>query len=145
NGLAAGQEIDVNGRQSLLGHAEIEHLNWLKTGTLFVAAAEMGGILRGLAPKQIDAVRLLARHLGLAFQTVDDILDRTASTEEIGKDVLQDGDKSTLVSILDAKIVRMTCKEHLEAAEAALKISGVAPEPILAVIAKHFRVELGNR
>lgn len=142
NGLVAGQEIDLNGRNELVDRDEIEKLNWLKTGALFVAAAEMGAILRGLPSHRIEAVRRFATHLGLAFQTVDDLLDMTASAEEIGKDVLKDGNKATLVSIFDAKRARMSCRQHLDAAEIALLESDVTPAPIQAIIAKHFRATI---
>src|SRR5690606_30425812 len=71
-GLVAGQEIDLNGRSTLVGAAEVENLNWLKTGTLFVASAEMGAVFRGMRAESILEVRCFARHLGLAFQTADD-------------------------------------------------------------------------
>lgn len=142
HGLVAGQEIDLNGRNGLVGRNEIENLNWLKTGTLFVAAAEMGGILRGLPPGRLEAVRRFATHLGLAFQTVDDLLDVSAGADEIGKDVLQDGDKATLVSIFDAKRARMSCRQHLDTAEIALLESGVSPAPIQAIIARYFRAKI---
>ena len=139
HGLVAGQEIDLNGRTGLVGRDEIEHLNWLKTGTLFVAAAEMGAILRGLPSDRIEAVRRFATHLGLAFQTADDLLDMTAGAEDIGKDVLKDGTKATLVSIFDAKRARMSCRQHLDVAQVALLDSGVTAAPIQAIIEQHFR------
>lgn len=144
NGLVAGQEIDLNGRSGLVGEAQIENLNWLKTGTLFVAAAEMGAILRGLSEERIERVGRFARHLGLAFQTADDLLDTTANANDIGKDVLKDGDKATLVSMFGIKRARLTCEQHLAAATAALRESGVTPAPIDALIDKYFRAKITN-
>lgn len=143
NGLVAGQEIDLNGRAGLVGEEQIENLNWLKTGTLFVAAAEMGAILRGLPEARIEAVRRFARHLGLAFQTADDLLDKLADPKDIGKDVLKDGDKATLVSLFGARRARLTCEQHLEAAEAALYESGVTAAPIQALVAKFLKTKIG--
>jgi geranylgeranyl diphosphate synthase type II len=144
NGLVAGQEIDINGRADLVNHDQVENLNWLKTGTLFVAAAEMAAILRGLSPESIQSVRSFAKHLGLAFQTADDLLDKTATADEIGKDVLQDNDKATLVTIFGAKRARLTCDQHLEAAEAALAQSGVTAAPIEALISKYIRSKIAS-
>src|SRR5690606_20124978 len=93
NGRVAGQEIDINGRASLVGEHEIENLNWLKTGTLFVASAEMGAVLADMPEDRIDHVRRFARHLGLAFQTADDLLDKSADPKLIGKDVNKDEGK----------------------------------------------------
>jgi geranylgeranyl diphosphate synthase type II len=138
DGLVAGQEIDVNGREALVGAEQVENLNWLKTGILFVAAAEMGAILAGFDEPRIDAVRRFARHFGLAFQTADDLLDRSGSAEQAGKDVGKDVDKATLVSLFGASHARLTCEEHLARADAALGESGVREEPVRALMAKLF-------
>lgn len=142
-GLVAGQEIDLNARDTLVDHEQIENLNWLKTGSLFVAAAEMGAILRGMPGDGVEHVRRFARHLGLAFQTADDLLDRTTNSAEIGKDTLKDGDKATLVSLFGARRARMTCHEHLRVAEGALLDSGVSMAPIQAVMDTYLRAKIG--
>jgi geranylgeranyl diphosphate synthase, type II len=134
NGLVAGQEIDLNERARLVDPEAVENLNWLKTGTLFVAAAEMAAILRGLPTEKTQSVRTFARHLGLAFQTADDIADKTGTMQELGKDVLKDADKASLVTIFGAKLAQLNCDQHLEAAEAALRDSGVTAPPITALI-----------
>ena len=134
DGLVAGQEIDINNRASLHAAEQVEHLNWLKTGVLFVAAAEMGAILRGLESERLEAVRRFARHFGLAFQTADDLLDRTDTAEQAGKDVGKDGDKATLVSLFGASQARLTCQQHLIHAEQALVDSGVAAAPFRALM-----------
>lgn len=138
DGLVAGQEIDINGRAALQGAEQIEHLNWLKTGVLFVAAAEMGAILRGLDNERLDAVRNFARHFGLAFQTADDLLDRTGSAEEAGKDVGKDDGKATLVSLFGASHARLTCQQHLAHAEEALNDSGINAAPVRALMMRLF-------
>ena len=144
NGLVAGQEIDINGRASLLGAEQVENLNWLKTGILFVAAAEMGAILAGLDETRIGAVRRFARHFGLAFQTADDLLDQSASAAQIGKDTAKDGDKATLVSLFGAAQARLTCQEHLAQADAALVASGVNEAPVRALMAQLFDTRQAN-
>lgn len=141
-GLVAGQEIDINGRASLIGEQEIENLNWLKTGTLFVAAAEMGAVLAGLSDNRIEHIRRFARHLGLAFQTADDLLDKSADPKAIGKDVNKDEGKATLVSIFGARRARLTCEDHLAVADAALLASGINAGPIQALVAKYLKSKL---
>src|SRR5690606_26299245 len=98
----------------------------------------------GLSPESIQSVRSFAKHLGLAFQTADDLLDKTATADEIGKDVLQDNDKATLVTIFGAKRARLTCDQHLEAAEAALAQTGVTAAPIEALISKYIRSKIAS-
>lgn len=138
DGLVAGQEIDINGRAALHRAEQVENLNWLKTGVLFVAAAEMGAVLRGLDGERVEAVRRFARHLGLAFQTADDLLDRTATVEQAGKDVGVDGDKATLVSLFGAGHAHNAYRHHLGQAEHALAESGVSPEPVRMLMARLF-------
>jgi len=141
-GLAAGQEIDLNGRTTLVSAAEVENLNWLKTGMLFEASAEMGAVFRGMRPDRILEVRRFARHLGLAFQTADDLLDVFADAEEAGKDVNKDGGKTTIITLHGAGHAHLTCRHHLEAAERALRASGVSHAPIEALIAKYLTIEM---
>lgn len=138
DGLVAGQEIDVNGHDSLTGPEQVEQLNWLKTGVLFVAAAEMGAVLRGLDDERVADIRRFARHFGLAFQTADDLLDQTSSAQQAGKDVAKDGDKATLVSLFGASNARLTCQEHLGHAEQALAASGIDAGPVRVLMSGLF-------
>ncbi|NVK42297.1 MAG: octaprenyl diphosphate synthase [Oceanospirillaceae bacterium] len=61
-----------------------------KTATLFEAAAETGAILADAEPQAREALRLYGRHLGIAFQLVDDLMDYLSSAEEMGKNVGDD-------------------------------------------------------
>jgi geranylgeranyl pyrophosphate synthase len=61
-----------------------------KTASLFVAATEGGAILSGASEDEIAALKAYGRHLGMAFQMVDDILDFTADEKELGKPVGSD-------------------------------------------------------
>jgi geranylgeranyl diphosphate synthase, type II len=138
DGLVAGQELDTNGQSELLDSSGIENLIWLKTGILFVASAEMGAVLRDATDHQVDAVRRYAKHFGLAFQTLDDLLDGSTSAQDAGKDVNKDEGKTTLVSLFGASKARQTCQQHLALADAALMESGVTPEPLRALAARLF-------
>lgn len=139
NGLVAGQELDILGNVDG-NRASAEHLNWLKTGVLFCAAAEMGGILRGLDTNNLGHVRDFARELGLAFQMADDIIDRTALSREVGKDVGKDAGKSNVVNLIGLEASRQACIEHLARADHSLALSGIDPEPVRALIARHFKL-----
>jgi geranylgeranyl pyrophosphate synthase len=61
-----------------------------KTASLFVLACEGTGLLVGLSPAQVEALRVYGENLGLAFQVFDDILDFTATEQELGKPVGSD-------------------------------------------------------
>ena len=62
----------------------------LKTGALFGAAAASGAIAGGAKPKVIKDAYEFGRNLGIEYQMVDDILDLTGNSEEMGKPMLQD-------------------------------------------------------
>lgn len=69
-----------------------------KTAVLMSAACQIGGIFSGGNAAQEEALRLYGHHLGIAFQLVDDTLDYTGNTQELGKPVgndIQEG-KATL-------------------------------------------------
>jgi geranylgeranyl diphosphate synthase, type I len=62
----------------------------LKTGALFGAAAASGAIVGGGKPRVVRDMYEFGRNLGIQFQMIDDILDMTGSTEEMGKPMLKD-------------------------------------------------------
>ncbi|MFI0397815.1 MAG: octaprenyl diphosphate synthase [Thiolinea sp.] len=61
-----------------------------KTARLFEAACQLGAVLAGKSPEEEAAMARYGMHLGTAFQLVDDMLDYTASSEEMGKNVGDD-------------------------------------------------------
>src|SRR5438105_3744758 len=56
-----------------------------KTASLFATACRIGAIVGGLPREQIDALTAFGLAYGMAFQIVDDVLDVTATSEELGK------------------------------------------------------------
>ena len=75
-----------------------------KTASLFSASAESGALVASAGPKYMDALQKYGKHIGLAFQARDDILDFTSETEQIGKPAFRDlrMNRPTLVMILAA-------------------------------------------
>ena len=137
DGLVAGQEMDIRG-VAAADRQEIERLNWLKTGVLFVAAAEMGAVLRGLDEAATDAVLGFATHLGHAFQMADDLLDLTSTVDQVGKDVGQDKGKTNIVSLVGIDGARLSCRQHLAKADEALVASGLDPAPFRSLMSRYF-------
>lgn len=141
DGLVAGQEIDLNARNTFTDSGRVERLNWLKTGVLFSAAAEIGAIAAQLEPRDIDSVKRFSRHVGLAFQTADDLIDQESTIQSAGKDVRQDGFKPTLVSLMGKDAARYSCRQHLELARTALarsKLDGGLLNGFVAGIFEHL-------
>ncbi len=144
DGLIAGQEIDLHERKSFNEISPIEGLNWLKTGALFVAAAEIGALAAGLESHAVDAVKRFARHVGLAFQTADDLIDEQGDIQTAGKDVGQDRHKPTLVTIAGAQAARLSCEEHLQHAREALKQSGLESAELRGFVDSIFGREMNS-
>ncbi len=61
-----------------------------KTATLFEAACQAGAIIANASDEQTRALQLYGRHIGIAFQLIDDLLDYQSSAEEMGKNVGDD-------------------------------------------------------
>nr|AEZ55682.1 geranylgeranyl diphosphate synthase 2 [Salvia miltiorrhiza] len=96
-GLVAGQIVDLSSEGKLLSLGELEYIHVHKTSKLLEAAVVCGAIMGGGGGAQVEALRKYARCVGLLFQVVDDILDVTKTSEELGKTAGKDlvTDKAT--------------------------------------------------
>ena len=144
-GMVGGQMLDLaaEGRYGAvhLDEAAVRQLQAMKTGAIIAFSVEAGAIL-GRA--DAAARRLLAAYgqaLGTAFQVADDILDREASSEALGKRSGKDHDKgkATLVDLLGIDGAHAECRRLVEAAHAAL--AGFGVEADLLREAARFTVE----
>jgi geranylgeranyl diphosphate synthase type II len=129
-GLIAGQARDLSQDLTKATIAELEETNALKTATLFVAGAEVGARVAGVPEHCIDAVRRFARHLGLAFQVLDDILDASGTVSSAGKDVFQDVHKTTYVSAVGIDDARDLANRLIEASVTELEGLAMAGDPL---------------
>lgn len=143
HGLVAGQELDIAGLAA--DREGLEHINWLKTGTLFVAAVSMGATLRNVSAESTASLESFARDIGLAFQLADDLLDRLGSASDLGKDVGQDTEKTNVVSLLGIEETKAACLSHLARADASLVASGIDASPIRAAISRAFKIPLFDK
>jgi geranylgeranyl pyrophosphate synthase len=84
-GMVAGQALDIAAEGRPVSDSELEEIHRLKTGALISAAARCGAIIARANPSELDAITRYAGQLGLLFQITDDILDVTASVEDLGK------------------------------------------------------------
>ncbi len=137
-GMVAGQEIDLHERHRFSEASPIENMNWLKTGALFVATAHIGALAAGLQPASVEAVKDFAKHVGLAFQTADDIIDHSGDTETIGKDIGKDRDVPTLVSLSGDEAARLSCEQNLALAQEALQRAELESDGLMALVDSIF-------
>jgi len=84
-GMVAGQALDMEAEARQVNARELEAIHRHKTGALIVAAARCGAIIGKATEAELDAVTAYGSHLGLLFQITDDLLDVTASAEDLGK------------------------------------------------------------
>ena len=126
DGMVGGQVIDLESEGKAIELSTLEALQAGKTAALLTAACVMGARLAGADSVREEAARLYGYNVGLSFQIVDDILDVTASAEELGKPVGSDADneKVTYVSLLGLDEARRLAVERTQAALAALTVFG---------------------
>nr|ALJ30094.1 geranylgeranyl pyrophosphate synthase 2 [Stevia rebaudiana] len=102
-GLVAGQIVDISseGNQEV-DLNKLEYIHVHKTAKLLEAAVVGGALLGGGNSGEVERVRKYARSIGLLFQVVDDILDVTKSSEELGKTAGKDllTDKATYPKLM---------------------------------------------
>jgi farnesyl diphosphate synthase len=131
-GMVGGQMIDIYAEQKNFDLAGIEELQRLKTGAIIRFSAMAGGIVGGASDAEVNALRLYAEDLGLAFQIVDDLLDAFGDASALGKPVGQDADmdKATFVKLLGADGAREQAKMLVERAKAHLDRFGDRALPL---------------
>jgi geranylgeranyl diphosphate synthase type II len=109
------------------------HMIAMKTGRLVEMAAEVGGLIGGASPGQLEGLRAYARHVGQAFQIQDDLLDITADEAELGKriggDVMEGKRTYLLVQALD----RVTDGEDRQLLDRFLQEQGLPEDQVNAM------------
>ncbi|HEX3534275.1 MAG TPA: farnesyl diphosphate synthase [Gemmatimonadaceae bacterium] len=85
SGMIGGQSRDLEGEGLSLSLTQREEIHRAKTGALIVASLVMGALAGGASPLQVAAVERYGRAVGLAFQIMDDVLDVTSTSKELGK------------------------------------------------------------
>lgn len=85
DGMIGGQVIDLEAEHSKPDLATLEYIHRAKTAALITASLVSGGLYAGGADDHIQRLRLFGQQIGLAFQIVDDVLDLTQTSEQLGK------------------------------------------------------------
>jgi len=84
-GMIGGQLLDLEGEGRPLELADLERIHRAKTGALIMAAATLGGRAAAAPEARLQALARYGAAVGLAFQIADDVLDVTATTDQLGK------------------------------------------------------------
>jgi len=140
-GMIGGQLLDLEGEGTPLGLEELQRIHGAKTGALIAAAATIGGLAARTSRERHDALGRYGADIGLAFQIADDVLDVTATTDQLGKTAGRDLAlrKSTYPALLGVEGARSRAEALIREGCASLDEVGLLT-PALDRIA-HFTVE----
>lgn len=138
DGMVAGQVEDLRAESRQISGAELEAIHRRKTGALIAAAARCGALIAGADAPQIDSVTSYASALGLLFQITDDLLDVTATAEDLGKTPGKDARaaKATYPALYGLESARERAQNVYRAALEALEALGPRPTGPLRTLAR---------
>jgi len=136
-GMIGGQVLDLEGEGSRPTAELVDAIHRAKTGALIRVSVVTGGIYAGATKEDVDRLTEFGRKAGLAFQIVDDILDVTQNSEQLGKTAGKDlaSDKATWPAVFGIDASRKEANRLIQQAFAALDPYGPAAEGLKSVAA----------
>ncbi len=143
-GMIGGQALDLEAEAKALPVAALEEVHRRKTGALIAASCVIGGLSAASAPSHIEGLRAYGEAIGLAFQIADDVLDATATSDQLGKTAGKDAAhaKATFVTLLGVGAARAEAERLAAKAVDHLRDAGLV-SPILVELA-HYIVTRPN-
>lgn len=131
-GMVAGQAADL---EATSASATLEEVGWIharKTAALIRASLVLGGVAAGASAARLAVLGDVGEAAGLAFQIVDDLLDRSGSTAELGKTAGKDEAqaKATYPAAAGVAAAEAQARELAARARALLADWGVAADPL---------------
>jgi len=145
-GMIGGQALDLEAEAKTLPIHDLEEVHRRKTGALIAASCVIGGLSVGesIGSGYIEALRSYGNVIGLAFQIADDVLDATATSDQLGKTAGKDAAhaKATFVTLLGVGAARAEAERLAAKAVAHLREAGLV-SPTLVELA-HYIVTRPN-
>ena len=145
-GMICGQALDLEAEAKSLPIDALEEVHRRKTGALIAASCVIGGLAAGedASRAHIEALRSYGEAIGLAFQIADDVLDATATSDQLGKTAGKDAAhaKATFVTLLGVGAARTEAERLSAQAVDRLRDAGLV-SPILVELA-HYIVTRPN-
>jgi geranylgeranyl pyrophosphate synthase len=126
-GMIGGQLLDLEGEGESLTLEQLQRIHSLKTGALIAASVRLGGMAAGADAHRVAALDEYGSAIGLAFQIADDVLDVTATTDQLGKTAGKDIalNKSTYPALLGVEGAVARANSLAEEACSALRTAGL--------------------
>jgi len=136
-GMIGGQVLDLVAPGQTPSRESMTAIDVRKTGALIAASVEIGAVAAGAPPALRAAYRAYGEDVGLAFQIADDVLDMTATSEQLGKTPGKDAKlgKPTFPMLLGVAAAQGEAEALAERAVAHLVAAGVS-SPLLAALAR---------
>lgn len=124
--LIAGQVADLEAEGHQINRAQLRYIHEHKTAALLTTSVRLGAMAANASPKQLQAITEFGRALGLAFQVIDDILDVTQTSEQLGKSAGKDvaAKKATYPAVIGLDKSRAEARRLTLEAHRALKSLG---------------------
>lgn len=118
SGMVGGQIVDLESEGKEIGLPELEYIHSHKTGALISASVRTGAKLGGGTKEEIELLSMYGSAIGLAFQTVDDILNVEGDETLLGKSVGSDANKkkATYPAVLGIDDSKKTANELIDKA-----------------------------
>ena len=134
-GMIGGQALDLEAEGLRLPAPELAEIHRRKTGALIAASCVIGGLAAGAAAPACEALRGYGADVGLAFQVYDDVLDATATSDQLGKTAGKDAAlaKSTFVTLLGVGAARAEAERLAARAVDRLRLGGLASPTLVAL------------
>ncbi|HUP87807.1 MAG TPA: farnesyl diphosphate synthase [Longimicrobiales bacterium] len=132
-GMVGGQVLDLEAEGRVHDVDYLERIHAAKTGALLRGALRAGGLAANANEGQLRALDEYGRHLGLAFQITDDVLDETATSDELGKTAGKDREtaKATYPALLGLQAAIERAMTEMEAGLRCLFEEDLATETLV--------------
>jgi len=130
DGMIGGQVVDLEAEHSKPDADTLEYIHRSKTAALITASVVTGGLFAGAEDGEVEKLRSFGQSIGLAFQIVDDILDVTQTSEQLGKTAGKDtaAEKATYPALFGIEESRKKADKLIMTASAALEGFGTRAE-----------------
>ena len=131
-GMVGGQALDIASENQDFPFETLRAIHRSKTGALIKASVLAGALGAGADQQQLQALDGYGRQIGLAFQIVDDLLNATATTDQLGKAAGSDAQrgKATYPAFFGIDETRNKAREAVQAALTALNSFDQKAEPL---------------
>lgn len=134
-GLVGGQIVDLASEGTAVSEETLTFIHMHKTAALLEVSVTSAAMLVGASQSVVDRLMRYAQRIGLAFQIVDDVLDITATSEELGKSAGKDvaAQKATYPSLWGLEASQSKAEQLVADAIAELSEFGDRAQPLIAI------------